>query len=95
MTPGAVVACCFATVGGSRRLGLALPQLRAIQNARLAAAEIFAVIDRVNNENRDRAFLTVCTTNISANTTKKWLDLLVKNQHSTNICFNLAVIFVI
>ena len=46
-TPGAVIACCFATIGGSWRLGFALPQLRALQNARLAAAEIFAVIDRV------------------------------------------------
>lgn len=47
LSPGNIFACCFATLGGARRLGKALPQLRAIQNARYAAGDIFAIIDRV------------------------------------------------
>ncbi|VDM66018.1 unnamed protein product [Strongylus vulgaris] len=47
ITPGTVFAVFWSVLVGTRRLGDAIPQMGAILGARLAAADIFAVIDRV------------------------------------------------
>lgn len=50
LTPTALLAAAYMVKNGARRFGLAIPQLRAVQNARFAAAEIFSIIDRVSEE---------------------------------------------
>ncbi|VDM82675.1 unnamed protein product [Strongylus vulgaris] len=47
ISPGTVFAVFWSVLVGTRRLGDAIPQMGAILGARLAAADIFAVIDRV------------------------------------------------
>ncbi|KAI6242300.1 Multidrug resistance protein pgp-3 [Aphelenchoides fujianensis] len=46
LTPGNVFAGFWMALVGAKRLGMAIPQFRAVLNAQLAAAEIFAIIDR-------------------------------------------------
>ncbi|CAJ0607901.1 unnamed protein product [Cylicocyclus nassatus] len=47
VTPGTVVAVFWAVLIGTRRLGDAIPQMGALISAQLAAADIFAIINRV------------------------------------------------
>lgn len=47
VTAGTVFAVFWSIVSGTVRLGFALPQFSVIQSAKLAAGEIFDVIDRV------------------------------------------------
>ncbi|KAJ1346256.1 hypothetical protein KIN20_001009 [Parelaphostrongylus tenuis] len=48
ISPGTIFAVFWSVLIGTRRLGDAFPQLGAILNAKIAIADIFAVIDRVN-----------------------------------------------
>ncbi|EYB91745.1 hypothetical protein Y032_0202g1767 [Ancylostoma ceylanicum] len=47
MTPGTIFGVFWAVLIGTRRLGDAIPQMGVIVGAKLAAADIFAVIDRI------------------------------------------------
>lgn len=49
ITPGTVFAVFWAIMIGAMRLGQAIPQLGVFTAAKLAAAEIFQIIDQVNN----------------------------------------------
>uniref|UniRef100_A0A0M3JPI6 ABC transmembrane type-1 domain-containing protein n=1 Tax=Anisakis simplex TaxID=6269 RepID=A0A0M3JPI6_ANISI len=47
ITPGTVFGVFWAVLGGAIRLGQAAPQIGVVIAARLAAGDIFAIIDRV------------------------------------------------
>lgn len=46
MSPGSVFATFWACIVGAMRIGNALPQLNVVVGAKLAAGEIFSIIDR-------------------------------------------------
>jgi hypothetical protein len=46
-SPGTVFACFWSVVIGAMQVGQALPQIATLVGARIAAGEIFSVIDRV------------------------------------------------
>jgi len=46
MTPGSVFAVFWSCIVGAMRIGMALPQLNVVVSAKMAAGEIFSIIDR-------------------------------------------------
>lgn len=48
-SPGTVFAVFWSVLIGSMQLGQALPQISTLMGARIAAGEIFSIIDRVSN----------------------------------------------